>query len=162
MKRIFPTPLLSLALLALWLTLNPTFGHGNLAIAVAVALGTPILCAPLRPITSSMRSPGVLLRLALSVAHDVVVSSLQVARGVLLVSRRPPHPKFVVIPLELRNPAALAALAIITTAVPGTVWSELAADRGSVRLHVFDVDDEVAFIAMYKSRYERPLLEIFG
>ena len=58
-------------------------------------------------------------------------------------------------------PMRWASLAIITTVVPGTVWSELAADRSAVRLHVFDVDDEAAFVALYKRRYERPLMEIF-
>ena len=55
----------------------------------------------------------------------------------------------------------LAALAVITTVVPGTVWSELAIDRSAVLLHVFDVDDQAAFVARYKARYERPLIEIF-
>jgi len=55
----------------------------------------------------------------------------------------------------------LASLAMITAVVPGTVWAELATDRSALLLHVFDVDDEAAFIAHYKSRYERPLQEIF-
>ena len=33
--------------------------------------------------------------------------------------------------------------------------------EGALLLHVFDVDDEAAFIAHFKSRYERPLQEIF-
>jgi multicomponent K+:H+ antiporter subunit E len=65
------------------------------------------------------------------------------------------------IPLELRDPAALASLAIITTVVPGTVWSELALDRSALLLHVFDLEDEAAFVVRYKSRYEQPLKEIF-
>jgi multicomponent K+:H+ antiporter subunit E len=55
----------------------------------------------------------------------------------------------------------LAALAVITALVPGSVWAELAPDRSALLLHVFDVDDEAAFIAHFKSRYERPLQEIF-
>jgi len=65
------------------------------------------------------------------------------------------------VPLALRNPHALASLAMITAVVPGTVWAEMATDRSALLLHVFDVDDEAAFIAHYKSRYERPLQEIF-
>jgi multicomponent K+:H+ antiporter subunit E len=65
------------------------------------------------------------------------------------------------VPLELRDAHGLAALAIITAVVPGTVWSELAADRTSLLIHVFDLADEAAFIASYKARYERPLQEIF-
>ena len=56
---------------------------------------------------------------------------------------------------------ALAALAMITAVVPGTVWSELASDRSVLLMHVFDVEDEAAFIAHFKQAYERPLQEIF-
>jgi multicomponent K+:H+ antiporter subunit E len=52
-------------------------------------------------------------------------------------------------------------LALITTIVPGTVWSELAPDRSRLLLHVFDSADDASFIAHYKTRYERPLQEIF-
>jgi multicomponent K+:H+ antiporter subunit E len=75
--------------------------------------------------------------------------------------RRRPQSKFVVIPLDLRDSVGLAALAMVTTVVPGTVWSELALDRSAVMLHVWDVDDEQTFIDRYKRRYEKPLREIF-
>jgi multicomponent K+:H+ antiporter subunit E len=69
---------------------------------------------------------------------------------------------FVLIPLELRDANGLATLAMITTIVPGTVWCELAPDRSAFRLHVFDVEeDDEAFVARFKARYERPLQEIF-
>jgi multicomponent K+:H+ antiporter subunit E len=91
----------------------------------------------------------------------VLVANAQVARGILAGKTRAPRSAFVQLPLELRDPHALAVLAIITTIVPGTVWSELSLDRGMLMLHVFDVEDEAAFAAGFKSRYERPLLEIF-
>ena len=50
---------------------------------------------------------------------------------------------------------------MITTVVPGTVWSELALDRSVLLLHVFDLEDEAAFIEHFKHTYERPLMEIF-
>jgi multicomponent K+:H+ antiporter subunit E len=68
---------------------------------------------------------------------------------------------FVRVPLDLGDANGLAMLAVITTVVPGTVWSELAADRTALLLHVFDVHDEAAFVERYKARYERPLMEIF-
>ena len=73
----------------------------------------------------------------------------------------PPRAAFVTIPLDLRDANGLAALAMITTVVPGTVWSELALDRSALLLHVFDLDDEARFVARFKARYERPLMEIF-
>ena len=141
--------------------MNPSVGAGNLVLAALVGLMLPRLTAPLRPRHARLSHPAALLRLVGAVGVDVVSSSLQVASVVLRADRGAPRSAFVSIPLELRDPHALASLAIITTVVPGTVWSELAADRSSVLLHVFDVADEAAFIAHYKERYERPLLEIF-
>jgi len=160
-KRWLPSPLLSAALFALWLLLSQSLAAGDLLLAALVALALPPLTAPLRPPAGRVRRPRVLLRLVLAVGHDVVRSAFQVARGVLLVGRRAPRSAFVLVPLELRDAHGLAALAVITTVVPGTVWSELAPDRSALTLHVFDLADEAGFIAHYKARYERPLQEIF-
>ncbi len=57
--------------------------------------------------------------------------------------RAPPHPPsgtFVRVPLDLRDPHGLAALAAIMCVIPGTVWSELSLDRGALLLHVFDLE----------------------
>ncbi len=64
-------------------------------------------------------------------------------------------------PLDLHDANGLAALSMITTVIPGTVWSELALDRSILLMHVFDLQDEASFIAHFKATYERPLMEIF-
>lgn len=162
-RRILPSPLLSAALGMLWLLLNQSVSPGHLLIAAILAVVMPLLSAPLRPQRGHIAKPWLLARLVLAVGHDVMLSALQVARGVLWAGRREPNSRFVRIPLELRDGHALAALAVITTGVPGTIWTELAHDRSSLLLHVFDLDPdgEAAFIAHYKQRYERPLMEIF-
>ena len=161
MKRWLPAPLLSAGLLALWLLLNQSLAAGHLLIGTLAALILPPLIAPLRPAAGRMRRPGAALRLIAVVAIDVVRSALQVAGGVLGARRRPPRARFVVVPLDVRDVHALAALALITTIVPGTVWSELALDRSRLLLHVFDSADDATFVAHYKERYEQPLREIF-
>jgi multicomponent K+:H+ antiporter subunit E len=161
MKRWFPAPILSVALLLLWLLLNQSIAAGHIAIGCVAAFIVPRLVAPLRPAVGGVRGPRAALRLIGVVAIDVVRSALQVAGGVLGAGRRPPRARFVVVPLDLRNVHALAALALITTIVPGTVWSELAPDRSRLLLHVFDSADDAHFVAHYKARYEQPLQEIF-
>ena len=161
MKRILPAPWLSLGIFGGWLLLNQSLAPGQLLLAVIVALAMPLLFSALRPRPGPLRRWGVLLRLVLQVGADVVTSALDVAFGVLRARRQPPRSAFVMVPLELRDPHALAALAIITAVVPGTVWSELAADRSVLLMHVFDVDDEADFIAHFKATYEQPLQEIF-
>lgn len=163
MKRWLPSPWLSAGLLAGWLLLAQSTSLGHWLLGGVLAVVLPLLAAPLRPAPGPLRRPKVLLRLVAVVGVDVVRSALQVAAGVLRAPRRPPRGRFVLVPLALRDPHALAALAMITAVVPGTVWCELAPDRSALLLHVFDVeDDDRAFVAHYKDRYEHPLQEIFG
>ncbi len=161
MKRWLPSPWLSLGLLAGWLLLNRSFGAAAWLLGAVLAVLLPLLTAPLRPTPGSLHHFGVLLRLIVRVGHHVVRSALQVGAGVLRVQSRPPKGAFVVVPLQLRDAHGLAALAMITTVIPGTVWSELAADRSALLIHVFDLDDEATFIATFKADYEQPLREIF-
>ena len=162
MKRWLPSLPLSAALWALWLVLNDSLAPADLLLGAVLALVAPALAAPLRPAGPRLRKPLVLLRLFFRVGGDVVVSALEVGAGVLRAGGRPPRGRFVAIPLDLRDPHGLAALAMITAVVPGTVWCDLAADRSRLLIHVFDLADEAAFVAMYKQRYELPLKEIFG
>jgi multicomponent K+:H+ antiporter subunit E len=146
----------------LWLILNQSLAIGHLLIAAGLGIVVPLLAAPLRPLPVRIRRPAVAFHLIGIVVHDVVLSNLRVLWSVWHARRKPPRGMFVRIPLELRDANGLAALAIITTVVPGTVWSELALDRSALLLHVFDLDDERTFVASFKLRYERPLMEIFG
>ncbi|MFJ4114310.1 Na+/H+ antiporter subunit E [Pseudomonas sp. NPDC089758] len=161
MSRLFPAPLLSVALFVLWLLLNLSVSPGNLLLAAALGILAPLLMAPLRPQHARVRRPLMVVKLLGRVGIDVIQSNLQVALSVLRAGQHPPRSAFVHIPLDLRDAHGLAALSMITTVVPGTVWSELALDRSVLLLHVFDLKDENAFIEHFKHAYERPLMEIF-
>lgn len=161
MKRLLPSPWLSLGLFGGWLLLTRSFSVGQVLLGISVAVVMPLLMAPLRPRPGPLRRWGVLVRLILRVGRDVLCSAAQVSGGIVRAKADPPRGTFVVVPLELRDVHALAALTMITAVVPGTVWSELAPDRSALLIHVFDLDDEAAFIQHYKSDYEQPLKEIF-
>jgi len=160
-RKAFPAPLLSAALVVMWLVLNRSLSAGQIILALVFGLLMPILFEPLRPGRPRIRHPLVLIRLILAVGYDVLLSNLDVLRGVLRAGRHPPASRFIVIPLDLRDPFALAALSTITTVVPGTVWCELARDASAVMLHVWHATDDDTFIAHYKERYEAPLRRIF-
>lgn len=160
MNRWLPSPLLSAALWAMWLVLNDSVAPAHVLLGALLGWLLPWLVASLRPAGPALRRPLVLARLVLRVGRDVVVSGLGVAQVVM--TRAQPRGAFITVPLELRDPHALAALAVITTVVPGTVWSELAPDGSALLLHVFEPGEEAAFIEHFKAAYERPLLEIFG
>jgi multicomponent K+:H+ antiporter subunit E len=161
LQKLVPAPLTSAALLALWLVLARSASAGPLLVGLLLGLGLPLLTSSLRPTTVRVSRPLVVVRFILRVGRDVLVSASQVAWGVIAWRSRRPRSKFVIVPLELRDPLGLAALAMVTTVVPGTVWSELALDRSALLLHVWDVGDEDAFISRFKARYEKPLREIF-
>lgn len=161
MRRLLPAPLLSLALMALWLLLNDTISPGHLLMALLLGLAVPLLAKPLRPTPVRLRRPGVALRLLGRVSIDVLAWNWRVLRGTLARGARIPQGGFVTVPLDLRDPNGLAALAAIMCVIPGTIWSELALDRSALRVHLFELADAQVEIALIKQRYERPLMEIF-
>lgn len=161
MKRLVPSPPLSVTLLVVWLLLHQSLHATTLLSGAVLAIAVPLLTQGLRPATVRMRKPGVALRLAGHALWDMLVSALTVAR--LLLTRRSSalQVAFVHIPLELRDPNGLAVLATIMCLTPGTAWGELSLDRSTLLIHVFDLPDEAAFMARVRQRYEQPLLEIF-
>lgn len=161
MKRVLPSPWLSFGLFGGWLLLTRSFSAGQVLLGLLVAVLMPLLMAPLRPQPGPLRRWMRLLRLILKVGAEVVRSALQVGAGVLRSHAHPPRGAFVIVPLDLRDEHALAALAMISAVIPGTVWSELAPDRSALLVHVFDLDDEAGFIQHFKTDYELPLKEIF-
>lgn len=160
--RSVPHPLLSVAVTLGWLVLTG-FTAGQLVLGVAVGLLAGLSYAALTPPPIRLRRPGVMARLFVVVAADIVQSNFNVARLILNNGRNGTRRSgFVRIPLELEQNAALAVLSIIITATPGTLWIDYDPDSRIMLIHVFDLTDEQAMIDSIKSRYEAPLLEIFA
>jgi multicomponent K+:H+ antiporter subunit E len=150
---------LSAGLLVLWLLLGQSLSAATVLLGGVVALVVPVLTAPLRPTPVRLRRPIVAVRLLARVVGDSLRSGLAVAAAIL--GRGEPRSAFVRVPLDVRDTNALAALAAIVAATPGTAWAELSLDRSALLLHVLSVDDEAKLVATIKERYERPLMEIF-
>lgn len=161
MKHLLPAPLLSVALLLLWLLLNQTLSAGHMLLGAILGLLIPILLRGLRPLPVRIRRPLTILRLAATVVYDTSVSNLTVVRFLMFPSMRKHGADFVHIPLELRDPNALAVLAMIVCITPGTSWGELSRDRSVLLLHALEVGNPQDLIDHIKNRYERPLMEIF-
>ena len=161
MKRWLPFPVLGVLLLVMWLLLNETLAPGHAILGALVALAATLGFSALQAPQTTLRRPAVALELAFVVLADIVRSNIAVARIVLHRGMRGQTSGFVQIPLELRNPAGLAALACIITATPGTAWARYDSARGVLTMHVLDLIDEKMWIETIKIRYERRLLEIF-
>jgi multicomponent K+:H+ antiporter subunit E len=162
MKRWLPFPVLSLALLAMWLVLNQTLDAGHVLLGTALALGGGHVLAGLQQPEQRVRRRGRALAILFALVFiDIVRSNIAVARIVLQPGIRGRTSGFVSLPLELRHPGGLAALACIITATPGTSWASYDAARNLLTIHVLDLVDEEAWVSLFKERYERRLMEIF-
>jgi len=160
MSRILPHPLMTLALILMWLVLTRA-SLGHLVLGTAVGIGAGLVYARLEPGPSRLRSVTPLVRLAGVVALDIIRSNAAVA--VLIVSsRRHRKSGIVEIPLRLQDPVALALLAMIVTATPGTAWLEHDRASGVLLLHVFDLKAPEEWRHLIQTRYEALLLEAFA
>ena len=165
MKRWIPSPLLSLSLLFMWLTLNQSVEPGHWLLGGALAIVAPLLARPLQPHGHArLRRPRVLARLLGMATVEIVRSSVEVA-GIIL-RRRPQdvNSRFIRVPLDLRSPHGLALLSCLVNSTPGTVWVDLLPGQGgghALLLHVFDLHDETWWVDTIKTRYEQPIIEVF-
>lgn len=164
MKRLLPHPLTSAVLAAGWLLLAG-FSVAHLVLALVLAVLLPHFTR--RFIGEAMghargwRGLGRAVPFTLLVTWDIVVANVAVARLIL----GPPgrlRPAYVEVPIALEQPLAISLLASIVSMTPGTVSSDLSADRRRLLVHVLDADDPRAVVEQIKSRYERPLAEIFA
>ena len=162
MKRWLAFPMLSLALALMWLVLNQTIAPGHLLLGAALGLYGGYVLSGLQPPTRRMRRRvGALVILMWLVLVDIVRSNLAVVRIVVHPGSRTRTAGFLSMPLELRHPGALAVLACIITATPGTSWARYDGAHHILTIHVLDLVDEDAWVALFKERYERRLMEIF-
>ena len=153
---------LFLVLLAFWLVLNESLAPGQILLGAALALAGVAVFYRLGPSAKRGRArPGAVLRLIWLVVDDIVRSNLAVARIVLGIGSRRRTAGFLSLPLEVRHPGALAVLACIITATPGTSWVRYDSADHTVTIHVLDLVDAEAWVRLFKERYERRLMEIF-
>lgn len=163
MKRLLPSPLLSLTLFITWLMLNESASAGHLLLGAALALALPWLTRVWRPDRPRLRHAGTVVKLATTVLLDIVRSNITVAR-LILGDERHITPRFVWVPLAIRDAHGIVALACVVTMTPGTLSADLSGDRRHLLVHAFDVDDDAAqaaLIADIKARYEAPMIRIF-
>lgn len=160
MSRILPHPLLTVALVFMWLLLN-RFSVGHLVLGTIVALVAGQAMAALEPSRPKIRRWDLVARLFAVVMFDILRSNFAVAR--IIVFGRPTTHRhgFVEIDLPIRDKTALAALAVIVTSTPGTAWMDYDAARGRLLLHVFDLIETDDWNRIIVDRYASLLKEIF-
>jgi multicomponent K+:H+ antiporter subunit E len=160
-NRILPQPIISATLFVAWLLANNSVAPGHLVLAAVIAFVVPLGTHRFWPEHPRIRSWRSLVRLLAVFLFDVIIANVRVAILILGPTSRL-RPRFLRIPLELTSPFSITLLASIISLTPGTVSSNLSADRRTLLVHALDTADEEAAVHAIKQRYERPLLEVFG
>lgn len=162
LKRLFPHPLLSLTLLAVWLMLVNKVTPGNVLLGGFLGIVVPILTSPYWPGRPALKRPFMSVPYVLIVFWDIIVASIQVAQIVLFKPRSKIHSQWVVVPLDLTSPEAITVLAGTITMTPGTVSALVSSDGTALLVHCLHTDDPDSIRDEIKTRYEARLKEIFG
>ena len=121
-KTVLPAPLLSVALLLLWLALNRTLDIGHILLGSVLGLLLPVLLRGLRPLPVRVRQPMSILRLGLRVVWDTSVSNFQVVRFLLFPRLRRHPAAFVHVPLAGQSASCVQVIEVsVVQTFSGTV-----------------------------------------
>lgn len=161
LSRLFPHPLLTLTLAVVWMLLANDFSWASLVFGLLLGIAVARLTNAYWPGRARVRRPLAIAEYVLVVLWDIVVSNLQVARLVLFRRGHTLRSRYLVVPLDLRRPEAIATFAGTITMTPGTVSADLSADGRSLLVHCLETTDPEEVVAAMKSRYEQRLQRIF-
>src|SRR5690606_38785210 len=150
----------SLFMWLLWLLLMNDVSAGHIVLGGLLAWAIPWLTQSFWPEEMTVRKPLVSLKFVLTVLLDIVVANWSVARLILSPAGRL-KPAFMVLPLDVKEDFTITLLANTISMTPGTVSTDLSADRKTLLLHALHVEDIDAALADITRRYEAPLKEIF-
>jgi len=161
-NRWIPHPLMSIALIILWLLLNNTFSFGHILLGTSLGIMIPWFTNRFWPERPQICKRRLFVKFFFGTfLYDVVVANLNVVRLILQPDISKLQPKFIEVPLDTDDPMVISILANVISMTPGTVSTEITADKKILIVHGLNVPDEQAAIAEIKSRYEATLKEIF-
>ncbi len=158
--RLLPMPIHSLLLFVVWLLLNNSLAPGHLVLAVFFAIVIPLLTSGMQDPQPRFRKPLVTARYALRVLGDIVVANFEVAVLVIGPAKKL-NPALIAIPLSIKHELTITILSSTVSLTPGTVSADISEDKKWLYVHVLNLTNKEALIALIKQRYERPLMEIF-
>lgn len=161
LRKLFPHPWLTVLLTCVWMMLYNTVTLGTVVFGLILGILIPIATAPFWPNRPKLKNFPMIVEYAFVVLWDIIVANFIVARTILFKSNREIHSNWVTIPLDIRSPEAITALAGTITMTPGTLSADTSADGRSLLVHCLDARDTDAVRDEIKQRYERRLKEIF-
>jgi multicomponent K+:H+ antiporter subunit E len=160
LKRLVPHPLLTLLIVVVWILLNGV-SCGSALLGLVLGVAIPRFTSAYWPDRPRIRNPLMIVEYVAIVLWDIVVANFQVAYLILFRRGDTLRSRFVTVPLDLKTPEAITALAGTITMTPGTVSADLSGDGRALLVHCLETDDPEATVAAIKSRYETRLQRIF-
>lgn len=162
LQRWLPHPILTAALVLLWMFLLNDFTAGGLIMGLILGMAISAITSQFWPDRPKVRSWSKALEFMVIVAWDVVVANIIVSKLILFSPVDKLNTRWVTVPIELKTPEAITILAGTITMTPGTVSSDVSADGRSLLVHCLDAPDAEVAVREMKARYEARLMEIFG
>ncbi|WP_313141247.1 Na+/H+ antiporter subunit E [Stenotrophomonas sp.] len=159
-RRLFPSPALSVMVVAFWLLMSDSFTFGQFLLGLLLGLVIPLFAARLDREFARIGTLRPVPKLLFVTLWDILMSNIRVAIQVLGPEKNI-HPGFIWLPLDIANIHGIAALTSMITLTPGTVSAALSDDRKYLLVHVLHLEDPQELIDTIKRRYEAPLMEIF-
>lgn len=161
LRRLLPHPLLTLLITIVWILMANVITPNAIVFGLILGLVIPVLTAAYWPNRPRLRNAPMIVEYALVVLYDIVVANVIVARTILFKANKDMQPNWISIPLDLKTPEAITALAGTITMTPGTLSADLSDKGHSLLVHCLDAADPEAVREQIKTRYERRLKEIF-
>ena len=92
---------------------------------------------------------------------EIIISTWQLA-FTLLRPKLDINPRFIEVPLDLKQELPRFLFACLISMTPGTMSVGLDADRGILLVHALNASDPEAAVRDMKKTFEQPLIRIFG
>jgi multicomponent K+:H+ antiporter subunit E len=162
LKRLLPHPALSILVVVVWLLLLNAVSVGGLIVGLVIGFVVPLVTSRFWPEAPRLRWGPAMVSYLLIVIYDIVLGCFEVAAVILTRRNTELRSQWLVVPLDLRSPEAITALAATISLTPGTVSADVSSCGRMLLVHALDVADADQAVARIKSRYESRLLRIFA
>lgn len=156
----FTRPRLFVILVVLWLLLTSSVSPGHILLGVVLAGCIVWVTRRFWPQSRERTFKTRWFSFFIHVLWDLIVANVVLARMVLFTPNKL-QPGFIVIPLDVTDELAIAALSNVISLAPGTVTADLNVAERTLVVHVLHLEDEAAVVKQIKERYEDALREIF-
>ncbi len=160
-RKIIPHPWLTVVLTIVWVMMSNTLTLNAVVFGLILGLAIPIATAPYWPDRPKLRNAPMMIEYSIVVLRDIVIANIIVAKTIIFKKNDEMQPTWVEIPLDLKTPEAITALAGTITMTPGTLSADMSNEGHSLLVHCLDAPDPDAVRDQIKQDYERRLMEIF-